>query len=752
MTKTSIPTKFLGTFTAYDRAYGQCTYKGDASAPETKKATNTKTVRKPITPEAIQRHLDGSTGIGLIPLLGDNTCAWAAIDIDLYVKFDHAALERDIAKMGLPLTICRSKSGGAHLYMFFTRPYPADQVQTAMRQCAMLLGYSDAEIFPKQTHRKNPGDVGNFINMPYFNAAQTDRYAIENGQPVDLERFLALAEARRTDLDTLREVIAHNGIGPKPTKPKKAEPQWKDEIAEGNRHNELLRRGTSLRRQGYGMDTVEKILTHAAETLCTPPMDQQEVQQILKWIDEKVKPQDTSYPLTDQGNGYRFRDRYEGHVICAFPGEHFYIWDKTRYKRDETDMIITLAKETALSLTSEIQAAIAEGKNASGLRKHMRNLQSRGGLNNMVWASKSELRIHQNDLDRDVMLLNVQNGTIDLKTGNLLPHNPAHLITKMAPVTFDPQAECPEFMKFLHSTFDGKADMIAYIQRVFGYCLTGLTVEHCFFIMEGRGRNGKSTLLTILAELMGDYHRKSEAKSFLTQRNEGVRNDIAGLKGVRVVTASEIAEGIRMNEPLIKEMTGGDIIAARFLYQEYFEFRPQCKIIMAVNVKPEIIGTDVGIWERIRLIPFEVTIPEHKRDKNLMGKLQNEKSGILNWALEGLKQWHAGGLQEPPTIKAALEKYRGDMDVVGRFLAECTTSSQNDSVSAHELYETWRVWQKNAGEPFMTQRTFGLKLTEKRILRVKERYNGAPMTVYKGLRITHRPKPQHTAPTKEVAF
>jgi putative DNA primase/helicase len=283
-------------------------------------------------------------------------------------------------------------------------------------------------------------------------------------------------------------------------------------------------------------------------------------------------------------------------------------------------------------------------------------------------------------LDQDPWLFNVENGTIDLKTGELRPHERGALITKLAPVQYDREAECPTWWKFLMRIFNGNLALIEFLQKAVGYALTGSTREQCLFFLHGLGANGKSTLLEIIHTLLGDYAHRTSSETFLIKKSGGIPNDVAALRGARLVGAVEVESGRRLAEVLIKEMTGGDRISARFLHAEWFDFKPEFKIFLAANHKPVIRGTDHAIWRRIHLIPFNVQIPKPEQDRDLPEKLKAELPGILNWALEGCQMWQLYGLEPPAEVQAATQDYREEMDpgrLPGRVL-HCGPESRDD--------------------------------------------------------------------------
>ncbi len=324
---------------------------------------------------------------------------------------------------------------------------------------------------------------------------------------------------------------------------------------------------------------------------------------------------------------------------------------------------------------------------------------------------------------------------MDLRTGELRPHDREDLITKLAPVSYDSEAKCETWRAFLDKIMDGNTDLIEYLKRAVGYSLTGDTTEQCLFILHGSGANGKSTFVETIHTLLGDYAQKTETRSFMQQKNEGVRNDLARLKGVRFASAVEIMQGQRLNEALIKEATGGDRITARFLFKEYFEFRPEFKLFLACNHKPEIRGTDEGIWRRVKLVPFEVTIPPEQRDKRLLEKLETELPGILNWAMEGCQEWRRNGLQDPEEITAATASYRQEMDLLALFIDECCQLDEDGEVPTGKLFDAYEEWCKKNGEQPVKKRTFGTMMKERGLRSENKTRDGKTKRHYVGISV-----------------
>lgn len=266
---------------------------------------------------------------------------------------------------------------------------------------------------------------------------------------------------------------------------------------------------------------------------------------------------------------------------------------------------------------------------------------------------------------------------------------------------------------FLSRIFAGDGELIRFVQKAVGYSLTGSTEEQCFFILYGAGANGKSTLIQTISALLKDYARQTPTETLLVQRGDGPRNDLARLQGARFVSASEVEGGRKLAEALVKQLTGGDTLTARYLYKEHFEFQPTFKIWLAVNHKPGVQGTDHAIWRRMRLLPFTVTIPAAEQDKRLTEKLQAEQPGILRWAVEGCRAWQQEGLEPPSAVKRATGDYRAEMDVIAAFIQDCCVLGDTHEVSSKALYEEYTGWCAQMDETPVTRKALATVLKER---------------------------------------
>jgi putative DNA primase/helicase len=323
-----------------------------------------------------------------------------------------------------------------------------------------------------------------------------------------------------------------------------------------------------------------------------------------------------------------------------------------------------------------------------------------------------DMNIKSDELDPNPWLLNVKNGTIDILTGEFREHRQEDLITKIANVEFNPQADCPMWKQFIREIMDYKTDLINFVQAAAGWALSGDISEQTMFILFGTGANGKSTFLNAIMHLLGDYATATPTETFMKKIGDQYTNDIARLRGTRFVTTTEVEQGKRLSEPLIKKITGNDQMTARFLYGEFFNFTPTFKILMATNHKPVIKGTDHGIWRRIKLIPFTTRIPDEKQDKHLEIKLREEASGILNWLLEGTARWKREGLKAPSVVLMATDEYRGEMDVIGNFLKERCVQQKELTIRIRELYKAYTDWCDENNEHAVSERFLSMRLKE----------------------------------------
>jgi putative DNA primase/helicase len=414
---------------------------------------------------------------------------------------------------------------------------------------------------------------------------------------------------------------------------------------------------------------------------------------------------------TDLGNARRLVIAAGNDIRFCHSTKKWLIWTDKRWVKDQSGEIFRLAKKSVRAILTEA-AIVGNDNQCRALVAHEQKSEAQPRIKAMVTLTESEpgIPVQLDELDRDGMLFNVLNGTIDLRTGSLREHRREDLITKLAPVNYDPDATCPQWDKFLAEILPG--DLVMFVQRAVGYSFTGSIRENVFFLLHGVGANGKSTLLEVLRFLLGDYAATADFGTFLAAKGQPIRNDIARLHGARFVTAVESEAGKRMAENVVKALTGGDTIAARFLYSEHFEFIPAFKLWLATNHKPRVIGTSEAVWRRIQLISFDVTIPKEKRDRDLTEKLKLEAAGILNWALAGLHDWQARGLCEPEFLNAATSEYRKSQEMLTHFLESKCAIAPGLDVRASELYRAYKEWAEANGEFRLREHDFSSAVAE----------------------------------------
>lgn len=427
------------------------------------------------------------------------------------------------------------------------------------------------------------------------------------------------------------------------------------------------------------------------------------------------------FRLSDLGNGQRLAHRIRGKAMYCHPAKRWYVYDGTRWNGDDRGSLLGWAKASVLQMYDALSSL--PDKDRQALLKHALRSESERSLRAAIALTVDEpgIPVLPDEFDRGLMLLNVENGTIDLTTGELRPHDPLDRISRLAPVSFDPEATCPRWLAFLDQIFEGNAEQIRYVQKAIGYTMTGLTIERAVFLLWGGGRNGKSTLLKIIAAILGEYAQKTPTETIMARRNDGgIPNDIAALKGARLVTASETEEGRRLNVSKVKDMSGDEDLTARFLHGEFFKFRPQFTLWLATNHKPILPGNDRAIFDRFRLIPFTYRVPDDQINKNLESELLAESAGILNWMLAGCLAWQAEGLTPPGRVVAATEQYQKEMDQLGSFIADrCITGPEYQATSS-ALYAAYKVWCEVNGERQNSSNWFGRQLSEREFEQVHD--------------------------------
>lgn len=495
------------------------------------------------------------------------------------------------------------------------------------------------------------------------------------------------------------------------------------------RSSGLMREKWDRRQSGstYGALTLKKAAT-GCHKVYEPPA------QYNISIGRTEKPKETKlYTFDDMGNAQRLADAFAERIRYSYGDKCWYYYDDRAWRRDQSGVIGRLTdeivEEMRHTLPDYLKQPGDQEETEKNFNKHLKYSRSNKGKKAMLAEAMHHVPIQPAQMDAHNHLLNTPNGVLRLRTGALQDHAPELYLSKMTLCEYTDKSDCPRWESFLEDIFGGDQELIHYIQKAIGYSLTGSTAEQCAFFCYGTGRNGKSTFLDTIFAMLGDYAINIQPETIMIrhQAGSGANSDIARLKGARFVTSVEPNEGMKLNEGLVKQLTGGDKVTARYQYGSEFEFTPEFKLWMGTNHKPIIRGTDTGIWRRVHLIPFTVTIPEEKVDKHLVHHLRAELPGILRWAVEGCLMWQREGLKKPAAVEDAVKEYRAEMDVVSAFLEACCVLGDGREKTT-DLYQSYTKWADENNEYKMSSRKFAQELLKK-----FERVKSNSVYYYKGV-------------------
>lgn len=435
--------------------------------------------------------------------------------------------------------------------------------------------------------------------------------------------------------------------------------------------------------------------------------------------DPTPPPVTQEFPCTDDGNGDRLVAQYRDSIRYCAAFDAWYLWNGSRWERDETCRMLALAKRVARTIHLEASTTTDDRREKVGKWALSSGMLSR--LKAMIACAAPAVAVTPDEFDAHPTLLNCKNGTLELDTLTFREARREDLLTKCCGVNYDPAAECPTWLAHLDLVFGGDAAYVQGFQMLCGYSLLQDNPEQIMAILYGTGKNGKSVTIGALARVWGDYAVNIAAESLMVKRSEGPRSDLARLCGARLVTASEGEAGAYLAESVVKQLTGDDAITVRRLYENEFEFRPGAKIFLATNHEPRIRGTDEGIWRRLWLLPFTVTIPEDRRDPGILDKLEAEGSGILNWCIEGLRRYLENGrrLAPPDKVVAATARFRSESDVIGRFLAQEMKVEPTGTIERTALYKIYLKWCEEEGEKPVSNRAVIKYLRERQFQEIK---------------------------------
>jgi putative DNA primase/helicase len=425
---------------------------------------------------------------------------------------------------------------------------------------------------------------------------------------------------------------------------------------------------------------------------------------------------DSALALTDLGNASRLVLEH-GRDLRFAPGLGWYAWDGRRWKRDDSGEPIRRAKQTVKSLYAE--AAKLDDSDAKRVAKWAIESASASRLHAAVKLAETErdVIVAPDDLDADPWAFNAVNGTIELQTGELREHRREDLLTRISSVAYEPEARHDRWDSFLEWVTDGDQELAAFLQRAFGYTLTGHTHEEVLFFVHGGTATGKSSILEAMRAVKGEYAAVADFESFLKRRGDaGVRNDLARLAGARFVVSIEVGDGRAIAEGLLKMLTGGDTVTARHLYSQLFEFTPAFKLWLCANARPKVSADDDAIWRRILQVPFLHTVPEDQRDERVKLELRTDPTihtAILAWAVQGCLEWQRIGLAIPQAVRDYTDDYRAENDLLRDWLADVCRLDPSKWTSNSDLRTSYEAWCERNGEKPVTHNKLAALLKAK---------------------------------------
>ena len=407
------------------------------------------------------------------------------------------------------------------------------------------------------------------------------------------------------------------------------------------------------------------------------------------------------FPHTDTGNAERLVALFGDRIRHCTEWKSWLVWDGARWRPDNSREIHRYAKLTIRTFYTQA-TTIKDSSDRQSAENHARRSESAAGIRALLACAESEpgIAVSATALDKDPWLLNCLNGTLDLRTGALIPHRQDELITKLCPVKFDANAACPIFSVFISRILAGSTPLIAYLRRVLGYALSGQITEKACFCLFGDGNNGKTTLLELIRHILGDYSAQVMIDTLMTRRaqeSNASLADLADLRGARFVTTSETEAGQRLAEGKLKYLTGMSEIKTCRKYENPVTFPPTHKIFMDANHRPIVRGSDAAIWTRLKLIPFTVSIPDDEIDKSLLNKLKAEAAGVLAWMVKGCLEWRQGGLDEPDEVKASVDTWKSEDDPYKEFFEDECEFDPSYSAAVSTLWPRFSDWAKQNG-------------------------------------------------------
>lgn len=484
------------------------------------------------------------------------------------------------------------------------------------------------------------------------------------------------------------------------------------------------------------------------------PDDSEEELDALYSVEEL---RETASRTTDSANADAFVELHgKGYLYCI-DWQSWLSWDGKRWQRaGARERVVNAAMLTARSafargigavrtLEERIRVAALSGqrdedaenelKREKTLLRWHETSQNMPRLNACVEALQTRLVVRLSELDVDPWLLNVRNGTIDLRTAELRPHEREDRLTQLADIEWSDDATCPTWDAFVHGAMGGDLALVLYLQRLVGYAMTGLTTEHILAFFHGGGQNGKSTFVGTVRSLLGEYACAAPRDLLFEEKKGGKAHptELARLYAKRFVACSEIGEHETMDEAKVKDLTGGDAVAVRRMREDFWDLIPTHTLFLSGNHKPVVRGADLGIWRRIRLIPWLVEVTPDKVDKNLPEKLRREASGILRWCVQGCLEWQRIGLVEPESVTAATKEYREESDTLGGFLQSYAVFDKESKCVRSTLRKRYEEWCQEVGHQPVGARRLAARLREHGVTGCKVREHGSVKDGWRGV-------------------
>ena len=473
-------------------------------------------------------------------------------------------------------------------------------------------------------------------------------------------------------------------------------------------------------------------------------LDPKKLNKTFRWLLYLVRQeivQGRSTLLGDLDNARDFRAMFEGEFLFCHSNKKWLRFTGLRWEWCHKGEEVGAAKEVAQSLiekAAELFKIDPNSASAKAWQALARSARNNGRILAMLELAASEPGMsiaNISELDSQPMLLGTQNGVFDLKAMRFLPPDPQLLISRQVNARFNRAANCPVWLNFLDETFLGDQDLIDYVQKAFGYSLTGVVSEEVLHFCFGQGKNGKSVMANVIVKIMGDYVQTANF-DLLALKESSATNDIARLAGARLVMANETRENERLDDQKLKMLVSTEKLTARFMYGEFFEFWPQFKIWLRGNYKPIVTDSSEGAWRRLRLIPFEHQVPTEKTDYRLEEKLLAEKDGILAWMIDGCHKWQQKGLKPPSRIVDASNDYRDESDLLGEFLADYCQMGPGLEDHQKVVFSAYRSWCNEIGTKCSIQHSFTRKLGSRGINTRRKKENGEVSRLYCGLCLT----------------